>query len=353
MPIAVAVGVALLVFLGFWWKLRRQRKRYLPRPRSQSASADGASLFTDPLRWFRELKLSMSSHRLRTSRKESSWEIDDDSHLLVGRSDTPYHSRSRSQSQSQYHDPYSNSYYSPEERAHSRTSFAGTHARAGSSLSMLSNIEFPDVRVPTFVERFIKFKDGIRKSASYKAKHVSPVSPDQGFRIDGAEGEGEGDAPSPSPPPPPVPQKQKYHTVPLRKSKDASGSGSVSAPAWGEERQHWQGRAARPTPLEVVVERSDHDPQSEHGHGHGHTAIGMDEVLIISRDGGDNFTINDTATTATGSPRTPSTRQVRAACFPSSFPLPLPQPRPRPCSCSLVPPSLPSTFRMMALMSVC
>ena len=280
----------------------------------------------------------MYSHRLRTSRKESSWEIDDDSHLLVGRSDTPYHSRS----QSQYNDPYS---YSPEERAHSRTSFAGTHARAGSSLSMLSNIEFPDVRVPTFVERFIKFKDGIRKSASYKAKHVSPVSPDQGFRIDGAEGEGEGDAPSPSPPPPPVPQK--YHTVPLRKSKDAYGSVLSS----GEERQHWQGRAARPTPLEVVVERSDHDPQSEHEHGH--AAIGMDEVLIISRDGGDNFTINDTATTATGSPRTPSTRQVRAACFPSSFPLPLPQPRPRPCSCSLVPPSLPSTFRMMALMSVC
>ena len=31
---------------------------------------------------------------------------------------------------------------------------------------MLSNIEFPDVRVPTFVERFIKFKDGIRKSAT-------------------------------------------------------------------------------------------------------------------------------------------------------------------------------------------
>ena len=253
----------------------------------------------------------MYSHRLRTSRKESSWEIDDDSHLLVGRSDTPYHSRSRSQSQSQYNDPYSYS-YSPEDRAHSRTSFAGTHARAGSSLSMLSNIEFPDVRVPTFVERFIKFKDGIRKSASYKAKHVSPVSPDQGFRIDGAEGEGEGEgeAPSASPPPPPVPQK--YHTVPLRKAKDPYGS----APAWGEERQHWQGRAARPTPLEVVVERSDHDPQSEHEHGH--PALGMDEVLIISRDGGDNFTINDTATTATGSPRTPSTRQVRAACFPSS-----------------------------------
>ena len=125
----------------------------------------------------------MYSHRLRTSRKESSWEIDDDSHLLVGRSETPYHSRSRSQSQSQYNDPYSYS-YSPEDRAHSRTSFAGTHARAGSSLSMLSNIEFPDVRVPTFVERFIKFKDGLRKSSTYKAKYVSPVSPDPQFRID-------------------------------------------------------------------------------------------------------------------------------------------------------------------------
>ncbi|RPD69646.1 hypothetical protein L226DRAFT_471436 [Lentinus tigrinus ALCF2SS1-7] len=282
-PIAVAVGVVLLAWLGFLWYHRRQRTRtrYPSRPRSQNLS-DSASLFSEPLRWFRELKLSLHSHRLQPSRKDTSWEIDDDSNLLASHSDTPYH------------DPYS-----PEDRAHtpsgrnSRASYTGSHARTGSSLSMLSNIEFLDVRVPTFMERFIKFKDGIRKSASYKSKHVSPISPDQGFRIDGEE-----------PPPPPVPPK--FHTV-----ADFRRPQNASVPSFSEERR--QARAARPTPLEVVIERSDHDPQSEHEHGQEHGAPGMDDVLIISRDGGDNFTINDTATIATGSPRTPSTRQPPSA----------------------------------------
>ncbi|RDX39485.1 hypothetical protein OH76DRAFT_1562395, partial [Lentinus brumalis] len=135
-PIAVAVGVALLALLGFWWYWRRQRRHYPPRPRSRSMP-DGAGLFTDPLRWFRELGLSMHSQRLRPHRKDTSWEIDDDSHLLVSRSGTPYH------------DPYSPEELigAPPRSGHdSRASFAGSHGRSTSSLSMLSNIEFPDIR---------------------------------------------------------------------------------------------------------------------------------------------------------------------------------------------------------------
>ncbi|RDX42212.1 hypothetical protein OH76DRAFT_138063 [Lentinus brumalis] len=149
---------------------------------------------------------------------------------------------------------------------------------------MLSNIEFPDIRVPTFMERFIKFKDGIRKSASYRSKHVSPISPDQGFRIDG-------EAPSPV--------VQKFHTV-----ADFRRPPNATVPSFSEERR--QAAANRPNGLEVIMEGSDHDSQQD---------CGPDDVLIISRDGGDNFTINDTTTMGTGSPLSPypSTRHPPSA----------------------------------------
>lgn len=270
-PIAVAIGAALLSFVVARWYLRRKSRRYgNVRVKTLPLLPDEGGLWSYPQRWAYRLRLNLVSHPLRPLRKDSQWEIDDD--------DTQWlHGRDRSTTP--YNDPYNpvERVQSPPMReTHTRDlgeSHTSPHIQETASSSLLPHIDFPEVRVPTFMERFVKFKDGLRKSTSYKSRHVSPMSPDATFRIDGSE-------PSPAMP-------IFFNTI-----------------ADFRRQPHAAEAAERAT---QQPELSDPRPNSSN--------IPSD-VLLISRNG-ENFTFDDSATTALGSPRTPSSaRQVSASSLP-------------------------------------
>ena len=274
MPIAVGVGVAILAGVLFWWYRRYKWGRQRNARMKTLPLLPGESVLAYPGRWLSQTWLSMRSHRLRPLRKDSDWEIDDDQRRL---------------NRASYHDPYSTpgGWGGEHELGELHTS---PHIRETSSTSLLSQIELPRIRRwPTVVEHFIKFKDGIRKSASYKSKYVSPISPDHNFRIDGSAGNT------------PTANGFKADAASARSLGDTSGSRSTFYPhrvstVQEEEDENTPGGAP------VVVHHNDYDPQRPYS----------GEVIVISHDGED-FNTDGYSTAGPNSPRTPSTaRQVSA-----------------------------------------
>ncbi|KAI0369640.1 hypothetical protein BV20DRAFT_967601 [Pilatotrama ljubarskyi] len=306
-PIAAGVGVALIATFSFWlyWR-HRWRRHGDPRNKTLPLVPGAQSAVWRPWRWFYALWPAGRSRRLRPLRKDSDWAIDDDTQWLgQGRG----HGRGPSNMSNHYHDPFMQS---PPggigmadggerdgEALEMDVPYTSAHLKETSSTSLLPRmVDLPDVRVPTFMERFFNFKDGLRKSASYKAKYVSPVSPGPQFRIDGSAG--------------PTPVAKDFSIAPLNPTARPSplalsagvgaGAGAGSASAPGSSRTH-------PTE-QVVTERSDFVPH------HGSSEC---SVLLISRDGED-FTIDDTATTAPShshptSPRTQSTFRQDSSAY--------------------------------------
>ncbi|KAI0330972.1 hypothetical protein GY45DRAFT_1345590 [Cubamyces sp. BRFM 1775] len=258
-PIAAGVGVALLAIIAFWVYSRRKWRRHLnPRDKSLPLIPGASSNFWRPWRWvYAIVPSSAGSRRLRPSKKDSDWAIDGDEE------DTKYLTHSRGPSSTSYIDPFTlvqSPMHNEPEAFELDVPHTSPHIKETSSSALLPHLDFPDVRVPTFMERFIKFKDGLRKSSTYKAKYVSPVSPDPQFRIDdSADFLGNG--------------ANIGRTAPARTGSETAGARvGASAPASGIQQQK--------------TERSDHRPQTEGGGS---------SVLIISRDGRD-FSFDDAAT---------------------------------------------------------
>ncbi|KAI0779283.1 hypothetical protein C8Q74DRAFT_682084 [Fomes fomentarius] len=276
-PIAVAVGVALLSFVVARWYLRRKSRSYRNRNVRKATLPllpDEGGLWSYPQRWAYRLKLNLVSHPLRPLRKDSNWEIEDD--------DTQWlHGRDRSTTP--YNDPYN-----PVERVQSPPmrethvrdlgeSHTSPHIQETSSSSLLPHIDFPEVRVPTIMERFARFKDGIRKSASYKSRYVSPVSPDATFRIDGSE-------PSPASAAP-----KFFNTIADFRRQPHAVAGRQEVAERATQQQQQPVRDPRPSSSNIP-----------------------NDVLLISRNG-ENF--DDSATTAVGSPRTPSSARQPPSAY--------------------------------------
>ncbi|TBU41055.1 hypothetical protein BD309DRAFT_1020990 [Dichomitus squalens] len=284
-PIAVGVGVAILAGALFWcyrghkWRHQRNaRMKTLPL-------IPGDGLLAYPQRWLRETWLSRRSHRLRPSRKDSNWEIDEDRRRL---------NRSGSTS---YYDPYSPPDGGDAEEHELGVPHTSPHIRETSSTSLLSNIELPSIRRwPTAVERFIKFKDGIRKSPNYKAKTVSPIFPDPAFRIDGSAGNT------------PVANGLNAEGKSFQKPADSSISSFYPRPVSTVQEEKDEDC---PGGAPMVVQRDDYDPQRPYS----------GEVLVISHDGED-FNSEYYTTPGPSSPRTPSTaRQGTGTSVYSGSPL--------------------------------
>ncbi|KAL1941994.1 hypothetical protein VTO73DRAFT_6524 [Trametes versicolor] len=274
-PIAAGVGVAIIVTTVFWLYWRRKTARHNPRMKTLPLIPGAQSTFWRPWRWFYTFWPWARSARLRPSKKNSNWAIDVDE-------DEEWLGHARAHSSASYVDPYKMQPLSPEP-LEMDVPHTSAHIQETSSSSLLPHLDFPDVRVPTFIERFIKSKDGVRKSPAYKSKYVSPISPDPQFRIDG-----------------PTPTANTFPaSKPQRSSYTRSNHSGASASA----------TAQPPRTQPVVAERSDFQPESE--------GVGS-SVLIISRDGND-FSFDDSATTApshshASSPRTPTTfRQASTA----------------------------------------
>lgn len=222
--------MAVLAGLLFWWYRRRRWQRQR-NARTKSLS-DGWLSY--PRLWMDEIWLRAHSTRLKPSRKEPSWEIDDDERWLAGRSTV-------------YHDPYS----PPGRGQMHELGACPTHTRDASSSTLLSlsHIEFPTVRrVPTFLERFIKFKDGIRKSATYTAKYVSAISPDPTFRIDGSAADS--------------PVAKKFDDHALDEAASHSKPGSDPQPSFHLHRVSTVREEEEDTPggAPVMVDRTDFEP---------------------------------------------------------------------------------------------
>ncbi|KAI0355772.1 hypothetical protein OH77DRAFT_1424724 [Trametes cingulata] len=308
-PIATGVGVALIATFSFWlyWRHRWRRHRD-PRNKTLPLLPGAQSAVWRPWRWFSSLWLATRSRRLRPSRKDSDWAIDEDTQWL-GQG----HGRGPSNASNHYHDPFM---HSPPgglsmgigiadggerdgEALEMDVPHTSAHLKETSSSSLLPRLmELPD-RVPTFMERFIKFKDGLRKSASYKAKYVSPVSPGPLFRIDGSAGA--------------TPVKNEFAIAPLAPNRDprpsplAADTGVVAAAATVSGSSRIQPAEQALTEDEGVVR---------------HQGSTEGSVLLISKDGRD-FTIDDTTTALShshpSSPRTLSTsRQVTSQSHDSS-----------------------------------
>ncbi|KAI0661308.1 hypothetical protein C8Q70DRAFT_911292 [Cubamyces menziesii] len=290
-PIAAGMGVALVAILGFWLYRRRKWRRHgNPRDKSLPLIPGASSSLWRPWRWFYGmLPPSASSRRLRPSKKDSDWAIDGDEE------DTKYLTHSRGPSTTSYIDPFTfvqSPLNNEPEAFELDVPHTSPHIKETSSSALLPHLDFPDVRVPTFMERFIKFKDGLRKSSTYKAKYVSPVSPDPQFRIDDSAV--------------PTPVAKEFlrdganigRGEPVRTGGDATGAhAAISATASGSGSAN-----GRPRIQQHKTERSDHRPQTE-GEG--------SSVLIISRDGRD-FSIDDTATIplAQSHPNSPQTTRL-------------------------------------------
>ena len=269
-PIGVGVGVAVLAGLLFWWYRRRQWRRQ--RNARMTPLSDG--WFSSPRQWADKLWLRAHSTRLKAAKKEPSWEIDDEQQLNW-----------------RYHDPYS----PPSHRQMHELGTRPSHNREASSSTLLSHLDFPTVhRVPTFLERFIKFKDGIRKSATYKAKYVSAVSPDHTFRIDTDS-----------------PITKKFTDHPLDAASSHSKVASDPQSSFLPHRVSTVQEEDEDTPggAPVIVDRADLNLGPPR-----YPAEFPSEVLVISRDGED-FALDDMSTVPPTSLRTPTVaRQVSSTC---------------------------------------
>ena len=203
------------------------------------------------------------------TKKDSNFNLDDDMEVLYARTPTPG----------------SGSYEmvdrvpSPVEDEHDLGPLhTSPHTKETSSSSLLPHINFPEVHVPTILERLFNFTDGLKKSTSYTSRYVSPSSPDHNFRVDGSES----------------PVVKKFSTV-----ADFRSQPHAYAPSFREEREAIAG-PSRPQVATTSRPNSDNIDS---------------DVLVISHDGRD-FTMSDTATSAPSSPRTPyTTRQVRDLPF--------------------------------------
>ncbi|KAI0820048.1 hypothetical protein BC628DRAFT_1399251 [Trametes gibbosa] len=282
-PIAAGVGVALIATLIFWLYWRRHTRN--PRMKSLPLIPGSQRAVWRPWRYLQTLWSRARSRRLHQSKKDSGWAIeaeeDTEAKLLT---------HSRVHSRASYLDPYSTNEVplveEPLELEEMDVPHTSAHLQETSSSSLLPHLEFPSIRVPTIFERLIKSKDGVRKSPAYKAKYVSPVSPDAQFLIDGSAGPTHiqselADAQSPPP-----------------------SSGRHSGQGTGARGDGVSGGSPQTQP--IVTEPSDFEPQSE--------GVGS-SVLLISRTGED-FSLDDGATIVPShshpsSPQTPSTfRQV-------------------------------------------
>ncbi|PIL29706.1 hypothetical protein GSI_08144 [Ganoderma sinense ZZ0214-1] len=272
-PIAVGVGVALLAGLLFCW-YRRRKWRHQRNARIRPLS-DG--WLSSPRQWFNDLWLRAHSTRLKASKKEPSWEIDDE-HLSWREA---------------YNDPYS----PPGHRQKHELGVRPSHNREASSSTLLSHLEFPTVRrVPTFLERFIKFKDGIRKSATYKAKYVSAISPDHTFRIDGSA------ANSPI---------TKFEDHALDGAASHCKSGSDPQASFQPHRVSTVREEDEDTPggAPVIVDLADFNLGPSQ-----YPAEFPSEVLVISRDGQD-FALDDMSTAPPTSLRTPTVARQPSSVY--------------------------------------
>ncbi|KAM5536680.1 hypothetical protein V8D89_009607 [Ganoderma adspersum] len=269
-PIAVGAGVALLAGLLFWWYRRRQWRRQ--RNARMTPLSDG--WLSSPRQWADKLWLRAHSTRLKAAKKEPSWEIDDEQQLNW-----------------RYHDPYS----PPSHRQMHELGARPSHNREASSSTLLSHLEFPTVhRVPTFLERFIKFKDGIRKSATYKAKYVSAVSPDHTFRIDTDS-----------------PITKKFTDHPLDAASSHSKVTSDPQSSFQPHRVSTVQEEDEDTPggAPVIVDRSDLNLGPPR-----YPAEFPSEVLVISRDGED-FALDDMSTVPPTSLRTPTVARQPSSVY--------------------------------------
>ncbi|KAI0630077.1 hypothetical protein C8Q77DRAFT_238589 [Trametes polyzona] len=282
-PIAAGVGVAIVATTICWLYWRRKYRHHDPRTKTLPLIPGAKSTFWRPWLWFYTLWPGARSRRLRPLKKDSDWAIDED---VEGDTEWLGSKHSRARSAASYVDPY-NLVQSPtggaplelEDLPHTSAHIQET---SSSLLLPLRHIDFPDVRVPTIFERFIKSKDGVRKSPAYKSKYVSEVSPDPQFRIDDSAG------------PTPV-------------AKDFAAESSVGS-SFGRSVGANKSQTALGRSEGEVTERSDFEPQQQQQvYGSGSS------VLLISRDGRD-FTIDDTTTSLSHSHSHPS-----SPLAPSSF----------------------------------
>nr|VWP00780.1 N/A [Ganoderma boninense] len=289
-PIAAGVGVALLAGLLFWWYRRRKWRRQ--RNARMRPLSDG--WFSSPRQWLNDLWLRAHSTRLKTSKKEASWEIDDEEQYSW---------------RSAYRDPYSPPAHS---QMHELGAVRPSHNREASNSTLLSHIEFPTVhRVPTFLERFIKFKDGIRKSATYKAKYVSAISPDHTFRIDGSAADS--------------PIVKKFDDHALDETTPPSKSSSDPEPSFQPHRVSTVREEEEDTPggTPVIVDRADLPMNLQIPR---YPAEFPSEVLVISRDGQD-FALDDMSTAPPTSLPTPTVARQVSTCASPTFDSIFVQPR--------------------------
>ncbi|KAI0744303.1 hypothetical protein C8Q80DRAFT_889911 [Daedaleopsis nitida] len=265
--VLVPIGVAILAFLAAWLYFRHKwRKDRNSRP---MWSSEEGSILSYPHRWMQRVRLSLKSRRLQSSRKDSGWAIDEDTY--------PLHARSTSYNDPNHPTEQGVSPSAGDDRGLSQPR-PSPHSQETSSSSLLSRIRSPGIRVPTIMERLVGFRDSLRRSASYRFRYVSPTSADPSFRIDGSE-------------PTPTPNKIQTHTV-----ADFRPQPHATAPSFREERE--QHAAERNAPL--VVQTQGSDGKDARSSPENHTS----DVIVISRDGED-FSMEDSATTVLTSPKTP------------------------------------------------
>ena len=321
-PIAVALGVALFSILGAWWYFRRKPK-YSAVWSSPAYSTSDEGIMAHPRMWLNRLKLMLSSHRVEGRSKSANWDMEgeDGAQLLQGRGRSSLHDPfNPTESQRALTLPTSNP-SPPMQEAHNLgvlrpSSHSREWSSSSSGSSLLPRIELPEVRVPTFVERIVGLKGGgLKKSASYKAKSVAPRTPGPDFRIDGS-----GSSPIAQNP-------QAFNTI-----ADFRRPQGALTPVFERETEADVPEAARPASGSdgswVVVDR----PLSQVTEP---SRARSSEVILISRNGED-FSMHDTATTAPGSPKTPSTLLQVSATFCLLCYVPFQVPALLPCSRILV-----------------
>ncbi|CDO72511.1 hypothetical protein BN946_scf184980.g52 [Trametes cinnabarina] len=307
-PIAAGVGVALIAILLFYLYQRRKWRRHQhPRDRRTKTLPQiqgSRSAFWRPSRVFYTYWPSARSRRLRPSKKDSDWAIEDDEDedtrwLGHGSRGSRGHSVHLNAS---YVDPYALTQEPEPLDPDADLPHTSAHIPETSSSSLLSrpgdtqvHVTTPPVCAPTIVERIVNIvlpgRDGLQKSPTYKLKHVSPVSADPQFRIDGSAG------------PTPVAKafasaagRSSRASVSARGDPDAVGGAGLSGSASAK------GSVQRDVGIvQGATERSDFRPQRR------------DTVLLISRDGRD-FSLDDTMTTA------PSPTRTNVPESPSTFP---------------------------------
>ncbi|KAI0949123.1 hypothetical protein AcW1_008822 [Taiwanofungus camphoratus] len=182
-PIIVGVMVAACAAAVFIWYRRRNRdSARSPQAPRALRSAPSLGLVDARLRPPRRLfgLLPGKAVRPKQSGRDPAWAIDplDDTILLHSQSSS-YATTSSAPSS------LGTTPLRPLRRddLYSSRQSSSRHLHNPSSTSLLS-IPRVDVPVPSFLERFVKYKDGLRKSPSYKAAHVRAKPPDTQFKID-------------------------------------------------------------------------------------------------------------------------------------------------------------------------